>query len=101
MDLIELKAKAVAAAADLQAVYKDLKNIKGIRGAVQCAGYVVPYIEKQHSALAGVDKKALAVEIILALVPMPPWLPELVVRPILSWIIEKAVAAMKKLAARL
>jgi hypothetical protein len=76
---------------------KRLKGWSGVGGLIKCAPHVVEELEKAGAALelSGADKKTVAVQLVLELVP-DAWAPDWVLEPIVSWAIEKAVAVLKK-----
>lgn len=59
---------------------------------------VVSHVEKFSAAkdLCSEDKKALAMEILDALIPWPVWLPGFIHRPILDMAVESAVGSFNK-----
>ncbi len=73
-------------------------SLKGLSGALHIAPDVIKRVEKISVAkeLAGADKKELAIEIIVQLVPLPAYIPEWLERKVLGWIIDRAVARYNK-----
>ena len=71
-------------------------NWSGLKGLLACAPYVVKETQEVGAelGLAGGEKKELAIDVILWIVP-DAWAPDWVLRPILGWAIEKAVAVLK------
>ena len=84
-------------AQEVRFAYFDMKGIKGVRGAIKAAPAVVARVQTigDKLKLLGTDKKAIAVNAILGLIP-DTWVPDWLIRPFISWAIEKAVKALKK-----
>jgi len=82
-------------AAEIRAAYLDIKAIQSVRGAFKVAPVVVERVERigQQVGLFGTDKKAIAVEAILAIIP-DSWVPDWLLRPVIGWAIEKAVKVL-------
>ena len=85
---------ALDMAIKLKALNSDLHGIKGLAGLAAAAPKVVAAVEEagKASALDGDAKRQLAIGVVLALVPLPPWLPRAWAMTALSWLLEKAVA---------
>lgn len=81
---------------DVKAVSIDIRSVRGVFGAFSLAKRVVERVESvgKELNLLGPDKKDIAIDAILALVP-DRWAPDWVLRPFLGWAVEKAVEAMK------
>lgn len=76
----------------------ELRRISGgIRGVLGVAPDVVKHVEAlgKERGLLGADKKKIAVEVVLMLVP-DAWCPDWALRPIVGWAVERAVAVLKK-----
>lgn len=95
-DLVAHRRELLAAemAEQLKTVHGDLKAIKGLAGAVAAVPKVILAVEKagRDNDWHGLDKKQLAIAIILNLVPLPIWLPRAWAVAVLTFAIEKAVA---------
>jgi len=97
----EIAGEAAKIAKAVKEIFAKMKGIHGgIKGIFKAAPAVVEEVEKAASAWAsitGEDKKAMAVEAILLIVPLPSWLPTFIARALISWAIE---AALKEIAKR-
>ena len=88
-----------AAVAELQAQVAGLRSARGVLAILAAVPAVVHKVEALSVKLdiKGADKKALAVDIIFALLPpLPWWLPEAGLRAWAGVLIERAVAALSK-----
>lgn len=88
--LVELGKKT---AEECRVLWPELKNTKGLMGALSLAGKVAKKVEEVGKAvgLIGEDKKAIAIQIICDLVP-DTWVPDSVLDMLLGWAIDRAVA---------
>jgi len=93
----EIKAEAEIAIAELRKVSGGV-SVDGIKGLLAVTPKVVEIVQTIGAkvGLAGEDKKKLAVEIILSLVKLPAFVPVMIVRMLLNFLIERAVALVKK-----
>jgi len=75
----------------------ELKGIKGVWGFIKAAPEVVQWANrlKEEKQLAGQDAKKIAVEALLLLVP-DRWVPDVVARPYVGWVVERAYAELKR-----
>lgn len=96
MDADKLKSIADGLVATCKATWPEVMAARGIMGMAALAPKVVSMVEKTAGDLNLIssDKKALAVQIICNLVP-DTWVPDWVLAPIVSWIIERAVSALQ------
>lgn len=82
--------------------YRNIKKESGWLNEVRAAIRIVPAAVGQVETIAkkldlnGVDKKALAVEAIMANVKLPWWLPSRIVRYLVGEAIDAAVEAINK-----
>lgn len=81
----------------VKAVSDDVKGIKGVWGALGALPILLTHVQLagEEWRLVNEDKKALAVQLVLDLVP-DRWVPDAVIEPIVGWAIERALAAAKK-----
>lgn len=86
----------------IQKIWTEVKDVKSIWQAAKCAPAVVSQVEEigKTEGLKGSDKKALAVEMILSFVKLPMWLPRPFAVYILGMVVEKALAAVKAIKAK-
>jgi hypothetical protein len=70
----------------------------GVRGIIHAVPEVIQHVEAvgAAAALSGQAKKELALAVLFQLVPLPWWAPRAVVEPLLSILIDMAVAAVNK-----
>ena len=83
----------------LKQLYAEVRRAKGVFGLLRIVPLVVSEVEtfsKEHG-LKGLDKKNLAIETALLLIPLPRWLRRSLVVMLLDWGIERAVAQLNKL----
>lgn len=82
---------------EIKGGYADLKSIKGIKGAFKIAPEIVSRVKAigDEYKLLGPDKKKIAVEIIMVLIP-DSWFPDFILRRIVAWAVERAYKAYKK-----
>lgn len=76
----------------------DLKSSRGLLAILRLVPDIVKSVEsasKQYG-IKGADKKALAVEVALNLVPLPWWLPKPLLKLVLDYAIEAAVGELNK-----
>lgn len=99
----DIKALAASGIEGVRLAAEELSRLKGwniesVKGFVSCLPVVIKHTESVGEALklTGAEKQELAVEIILKLVPLPWWLPVVVVRPILEGAINAVVEALAK-----
>lgn len=94
LDADKLRQIAMRVAAELIAATKDLKRARGVIGLYKLLPTLVDHVEAVGAELKllGEDKKAIAVEAILAAVP-DRWAPDWILRPVVAWAIERAVSA--------
>lgn len=97
LDPAKLKAIADAIVMEARGVVVDARSAKGILGALAVAPKIVERVENVGAdlKLLGSDKKEIAVQAVLALVP-DRWVPDWVLAPFVAWAIERAVAALKE-----
>jgi hypothetical protein len=76
---------------------QELGRARGLDGLWQARGRIVELVEVlgEEYSLIGEDKRALAVEALLILIP-DSWAPDWALRPFLGWGVDRAVAEMKK-----
>lgn len=96
------KVNAEVLATQIKRTSKHLRNMRGIRGFFKLAPRVVREVEELGlvNKLKGADKKALAIDTIIELIPVktwPWWMPKALARILLSIAIEQAVTAMNKI----
>ena len=87
------------AVADIKATVAGVRNARGPMAVLAAIPAVVHKAEEVGARLGlkGADKKALALDILFALLPpLPWWLPELVLRFYAGLLIERAASALKK-----
>ena len=98
MDIKDLAVKLVAETEAAAKEYSRLKgfNLRSLQGLIATTRIVVKRVEDEGvaSGLAGADKKALTIELLLRIVPLP-WYLAPVVRAILPPLIDAIVEAMK------
>lgn len=87
--------------AEVQAKVKSEGGLKGWAGVKKCAPWVVKAVEKIgiESGLLGVDKQAIAVQVILNLVP-DRWVPDWLIEPLVCWVVDRAVVSIRADAAK-
>jgi len=94
MERLDIVTEAAKVAAAVKAILKKLTGIHGgIKGVFKAAPYVVAEVEKAARPWAGItsaEKKAMAVEAIVLLIPLPWWIPKPLARALISWAIESA-----------
>ncbi len=71
-------------------------NLRSLQGLISCVKWSVKRAEEVGvtEGLAGADKQAFAVELVLQVVPMPFWLAP-VARAILPFVVDAIVDALK------
>lgn len=71
-------------------------NLRSLQGLIACVKWSVKRAEQVGLAngLAGADKQAFAIELVLQTVPMPFWLAP-VARAVLPYIVDAVVDALK------
>ncbi len=91
MNPTDIKAIAAKSITEVRAAAEALSRVKGfnmagLKGLREVTPVVVEHVEAigKQEGLCGADKKALAIEIILQLVHLPAWFPEMFARWILS-----------------
>ena len=83
----------------LKQLYAEVRGARGVFGLLRIIPLIVSEVEtfgKEHG-LSGIDKKSLAIETALLLIPLPRWLPRSLVVMLLDRGIERAVAQLNKL----
>ena len=98
MDIKELVAASLAegkAAAESLSKLKGF-NLRSLQGLIACVKWSVKRAEEVGltQGLAGADKQAFAIELVLQVVPMPFWLTH-VARAILPYVVDAVVDALK------
>ena len=100
LELEDIAESAAKVARAIRQIFAKAKGIHGgIKGVWQTAPAIVKEVEKVASAWVGItgkDKKAMAVEAILLLIPPRWYLPKFVLRPLISWAIEAALKEIEK-----
>lgn len=98
MDIKELAGKLIAEVAAAAKEYSQLKgfNVSSLQGFIATTRIVVKRVEDEGvtSNLRGADKKALAIEIMLKVVPLP-WYIAPIARTVLPHVIDAIVEALK------
>lgn len=76
---------------------KALKGWSGVLGFFKAAPHVVEEVEEagKDLGLMGADKKQVAVDFILDLIP-DSWAPDWILEPLVNWAIERAVAELQR-----
>ena len=92
----QVQSAAAKVLAKVREVNLRARGSVGLLGLVDCAKWVVHAVEEVGAEVGalGPDKKDIAVKAVLALVP-DAWCPDWILEPLVSWAIEKAVAALK------
>ena len=82
---------------DVGASLKKLKGWSGVLGFFRAIPWVVDRVEVEAKELniKGTSKKELAIDILVLLIP-DTWLPDWVLRPLLSYLINKAVEKLNE-----
>ena len=100
LDKIDIAGEAVGIAKAVRQIYAEAKGVHGgFKDVFKKAPAVIAEVEKVAGAWVGItgeDKKAMAVEAILLLIPLPSWLPKFFVRAVISWAIEAALKEIEK-----
>ena len=100
MDRLDIISEAAKIAASVKVIFGKLKGIHGgIKGVWKAAPVVVEEVESAARAwfgVTGADKKAMAVEAILLVIPDRWWFPDWFARPVIGIAIEQALKALKK-----
>lgn len=101
LDNIDVAAEAAKIAKALRKIFTNMKGVHGgFKDVWKKAPAVVAEVEKVAGAWQGItgeDKKAMAVEALLLLIPLPKWLPTFFARAVISWAIEAALKEIKKI----
>lgn len=81
----------------VKAAADELKGARGVAGVLFAVPSIVRHVQilGDEYKLVGEDKKELATEAVLYLIP-DRWCPDWILRPMVSWAIEKAVAEVKR-----
>ena|SRR3990167_4880783 len=82
--------------ADARETIIELRGAKGIFAIIKAIPAVIRKVEEISLKLGikGANKKELALDILLALIPLPWYLPAVLIRPIIGGLIDLAVAAV-------
>lgn len=93
----ELRGIGKRLVARVRATFEEIRGARGIPGLLFAAPKVVEHVEilGEELGLIGEDKKALAVQAVLDLVP-DRWIPDWVLEPIVGWAVERGVLELKK-----
>lgn len=99
----DIELLAATSVTEVQAAIQEISSQNGwdmhsMKGLVSCLPVIVKHAEKlgEVKDLAGAEKQALAISIILRLVKLPWWLPVSVVRPLLEGAVNAVVDAFKQ-----
>lgn len=102
MDQKKLQDLAVKLVVEVKDAAKELSRVKGfnlsgLQGLVRTVPLVIQKVESAGAVvgLSGKDKQSLAVEVLLEVVPLPVFLPKVVVRAYLPMLIDVVVDALK------
>lgn len=76
---------------------QSLKGWSGVLGFFKAAPHVVEEVEAagKELGLMGADKKAIAVDVILDLIP-DSWVPDWAIAPLVRWLVERAVSELQR-----
>lgn len=98
MDIRELADKSVVEVTEAASNFSRLKgfSLRSLKGAMAITVGVVKHVEEigLRDGLAGADKQALAVELVLRVAKLPFWL-EPVARAVLPYVVDAVVDALK------
>ena len=84
---------------ELGRIYQEVRAAKGLFGLLKVVPLIVQEVESFGAShdIKGADKKCLAIDVALLLIPLPVWAPKPLLRLLLGWLIDRAVVSLNKL----